>query len=200
MLTSTTLQTPFSGGRALRSWSAASRPVLNLNLLANARSVIPTALTGALIVALDQIVKVLLTSYLESQAGYQIWIVEPVVKLRLVHNSGFVFGLFADSVPTWLVSPVVLVAIGAILLVFTRQIESPGLATRIVFGLIFGGAIGNLIDRFRFGYVVDYVDFGWWPVFNIADAAINISIVAFVVLLLLGRVEKRPAAPSPFME
>ena len=200
MLTSTTLQTPFSGGRALRSWSAASRPVFNLNLLANARSVIPTALTGALIVALDQIVKALLTSYLESQAGYQIWIVEPVVKLRLVHNSGFVFGLFADSVPAWLVSPVVLVAIGAILLVFTRQIESPGLATRIVFGLIFGGAIGNLIDRFRFGYVVDYVDFGWWPVFNIADAVINISIVAFVVLLLLGRVEKRPAAPSPFME
>ena len=200
MLTSTKLQMPFSGGRALRSWSAASRLFLNPNLPANARAAVPTALTGALIVTLDQIVKTLLASYLESQAGYQVWIVEPVVKLRLVHNSGFVFGLFSDSAPAWLVSLVVVGAIGAILLVFTRQIESPSLATRIVFGLTFGGAIGNLIDRFRFGYVIDYVDFGWWPVFNIADSAINISIVAFVVLLLLGRVEKRPAAPSPFME
>ena len=137
---------------------------------------------------------------LQSQPGWQVWAIEPIVKLRLVHNSGFVFGLFSDSAPAWLVSLVVIAAIGAIALVFTRQIDSPSLPTRIVFGLTFGGAIGNLIDRFRLGYVIDYVDFGWWPVFNIADSAINISIVAFIVLLLLGRVETRSTTPSPFME
>lgn len=155
---------------------------------------------GTLIVTLDQIAKALLAPYLQSQPGWQVWMLEPIVKLRLVHNSGFVFGLFSDSAPAWVVSLVAIAAIGAILVVFTRQIESPSLPTRIVFGLTFGGAIGNLIDRFRLGYVIDYVDFGWWPVFNIADSAINISMVAFVVLLLLGRVERRSTTPSPFME
>ena len=168
-------------------------------MLTNAKAVFPTALAGILIASIDQVTKALLAPHLESQAGWQIWIVEPILKLRLVHNSGFVFGMFSGSVPPWLVSLVVVGAIAAILFVFTRQIQSPTLATRIVFGLTFGGALGNLIDRFRLGYVIDYVDFGWWPVFNIADSAINISIVAFVVLLFLGRVEKQPNVPSPFM-
>ena len=69
---------------------------------------------GALIVTLDQIVKALLAPYLQSQPGWQVWAIEPIVKLRLVHNSGFVFGLFSDSAPAWVVSLVVIGAIGAI--------------------------------------------------------------------------------------
>ncbi len=168
-------------------------------LLTNTKAALPTVLAGILVASLDQVAKALLAPYLESQTGGQIWVVEPVLKLRLVHNSGFVFGMFSGSVPPLLVSLVVMGAIGAILFVFARQIQSPTIATRVVFGLTFGGALGNLIDRFRLGYVIDYVDLGWWPVFNIADSAINISMIAFVVLLLLGRVEKQSSRPSPFM-
>lgn len=168
-------------------------------MLTNTKAALPTVLAGILVASLDQVAKALLAPYLESQTGGQIWVVEPVLKLRLVHNSGFVFGMFSGSVPPLLVSLVVMGAIGAILFVFARQIQSPTIATRVVFGLTFGGALGNLIDRFRLGYVIDYVDLGWWPVFNIADSAINISMIAFVVLLLLGRVEKQSSLPSPFM-
>ena len=168
-------------------------------LIAPIKSTLPSAAATIAIVALDQAVKALLTPYLESQSGWQVWLVEPIVKLRLVHNSGFVFGMLSGRSAPWIVSLVVIIAIVAILYVFTREIQYPTLSTRIVFGLTFGGALGNLIDRFRLGYVVDYVDLGWWPVFNIADASINISIVIFIVLLVLGRVEKQPNAPSPFM-
>ena len=159
----------------------------------------PTALAAILVTSIDQIIKALLPPYLESQIGWQTWVFEPIVKLRLVHNSGFVFGVLAGSVPQWFVSAVVMGAIATILFIFARQIRYPTVATRIVFGLTFGGAVGNLIDRFRLGYVIDYVDFGWWPVFNLADSAINISILMFVVLMFMGRVEKHPSAPSLFM-
>ncbi len=178
--------------------SAARHPRPSL-LIALTKSNLPSAAATIAIVSLDQVAKALLTPYLESQSGWQVWLVEPIVKLRLVHNSGFVFGMLSGRAAPWLVSLVVIVAIVAILYVFTREIQSPTLSTRIVFGLIFGGALGNLIDRSRLGYVVDYVDLGWWPVFNIADASINISIVIFIVLLVLGRVEKQPNVPSPFM-
>ncbi len=83
---------------------------------------------------------------------------------------------------------------------YSKQLQRPTLATRLVFGLTFGGAVGNLIDRFRFGHVVDYVDLGWWPVFNLADAAIDVSIALFVILLLAGRVEQRPNLTAPFTQ
>ena len=159
----------------------------------------PTALAAILVASVDQGIKAVLAPYLESQIGWQIWVFEPIVKLRLVHNSGFVFGVLSGSVPQWFVSAVVMGAIAAILFIFARQIQYPTVATRIVFGLTLGGAVGNLIDRFRLGYVIDYVDFGWWPVFNFADSAINIAILMFVVLMSMGRVQKHPSISSPFM-
>jgi signal peptidase II len=54
----------------------------------------------------------------------------------------------------------------------------------LTFGLMLGGTVGNLIDRLRLGYVTDFIDFGYWPAFNIADSAVTISVIAFVLLLL----------------
>jgi signal peptidase II len=66
----------------------------------------------------------------------------------------------------------------------------PGLSA--AFALIFGGAVGNLIDRLRFGKVVDFLDFYvgtlHWPAFNVADSAITVGISVFVLHLLLNRV------------
>jgi signal peptidase II len=66
-------------------------------------------------------------------------------------------------------------------------------------GLILGGAIGNVIDRLRFGHVVDFVDvhaFGWhWPAFNVADSAISVGAVILILEGFIGR-EKRPEAAS----
>ncbi|MFN8613009.1 MAG: signal peptidase II [Vulcanimicrobiota bacterium] len=57
----------------------------------------------------------------------------------------------------------------------------------LAYSLILGGAIGNLIDRGCYGYVVDFIDFHWWPVFNLADSAITIGISLLTLSILLGK-------------
>ena len=155
---------------------------------------------AVVVLLLDQVVKAILTEVLSDQEGLQIVIIDPFLKLRLVHNSGLLFGMFSGAAAPWVFTALVVTAMAALTWVYSQQLQRPTLAARLVFGLTFGGALGNLIDRFRFGYVVDYVEVGWWPVFNLADAAINISIVLFLVLLLVGRVERRPNLPSPFTQ
>ncbi len=160
----------------------------------------PTLAVAVGVGVLDQVLKAAISGYLLEQDGAQAWLIEPVLKLRLVHNSGLVFGMFSGAAAPWIFTGLVLSAIGALIWVYSKQLQRPTLATRLVFGLTFGGAIGNLIDRFRFGHVVDYMDLGWWPVFNLADAAIDVSIALFVILLLAGRVEQRPNLPAPFTQ
>jgi signal peptidase II len=99
--------------------------------------------------------------------------------LVLVWNRGVSFGLF-DSNSPW--GPVLLtvlaLAIAAGLVVWLRRAESRLAAAAI--GLVLGGAIGNVIDRVRFGAVVDFLDFhaaGYhWPAFNVADSAISVGV------------------------
>jgi signal peptidase II len=55
---------------------------------------------------------------------------------------------------------------------------------KIVLGLVLGGTIGNLIDRLHFGYVTDFIDFSFWPTFNIADSAVTIGAVIFAYRLI----------------
>ena len=77
-----------------------------------------------------------------------------------------------------------------------RVLPQSGWAGRLAVGLIFGGAVGNLIDRARFGAVVDFVDVYWrtwhWWIFNVADSAISVG----VVLLALRMLGDRPASPT----
>lgn len=65
-------------------------------------------------------------------------------------------------------------------------------APAVAHALILGGAIGNMIDRALYGYVVDFIDFHWWPVFNLADSAITIGIVLLAISMLLGKDEVAP--------
>lgn len=97
----------------------------------------------------------------------------------MVWNQGVSFGLFSNDSPygPWLLSGVALV-ISGFLTVWLRKAENRLIAAAL--GLVIGGAIGNVIDRLRFGAVADFLDFhlaGWhWPAFNIADAAIVIGV------------------------
>lgn len=100
--------------------------------------------------------------------------------LTPVWNRGVSFGLFAghqEWVP-WILS-LVAALIAAALYVWLRRARHPLLAAAL--GLVIGGALGNVIDRLRFGAVVDFLDFHFsgyhWPAFNIADAAISLGVV-----------------------
>ncbi len=121
-------------------------------------------------------------------------VLAPFMNIVLVLNRGVSFGMFA-SAPDWV--PWALVAmsvvIAAALAIWLRLATDRLLAAGL--GLVVGGALGNVIDRVRFGAVVDFLDLHWgghhWPAFNVADAAITLG----VVLLLLDALKTRPEKP-----
>ena len=73
-----------------------------------------------------------------------------------------------------------------VLLFYSVKIAKKSAIEKIAYGLILGGAIGNLIDRFRFGWVVDFLDFRIWPVFNVADSGITIGVILFAWIIIFG--------------
>jgi signal peptidase II len=97
------------------------------------------------------------------------------VRLRLVSNPGVSFGRLTDA------GDVVLVAVAALALGLVLALVIGPARYRLGLGLVLGGAVGNLIDRIRFGAVVDFLDVPWWPTFNVADVAI-VAGVAFLLL------------------
>ncbi len=113
----------------------------------------------------------------------------PFFNLVLVENRGISFGLFGGgTLPPSLLAAVAL-AVTLALVIWLRRVETRLLAAAI--GLVIGGALGNVIDRFRFGAVVDFLDFHWddfhWPAFNLADAAISVGVVVLLMdALLIG--------------
>ena len=120
----------------------------------------------------------------------------PMLSLTMVWNQGVTFGLFQQSGAwgAWLLAGIAVVVVAA-LVVWLHRAESALVATAL--GLIGGGAIGNVIDRLRFGAVVDFLHahaYGWsWYVFNVADAAI----VCGVAVLLLDGLRPRTRLQVP---
>ena len=146
---------------------------------------------AGVVVVLDQVVKLIVLDRLTP--GLPVVVVEGLVALTLVMNPGLAFGLLA-GVPTgwrWVVGLLSLLALGVLLRVALRILPSGGWREQSAIGLIFGGAVGNLIDRARFGAVVDFVDVHWrgwhWPAFNVADSAITIGVALLAMRLITER-------------
>ena len=100
-----------------------------------------------------------------------------IVRLRVVHNKGAAFGLFQGRVPF-------LIAVGFLFLVifiFWVSKARHSLGQKLCLGMILGGALSNLYDRIFLGYVIDYIDLGWWPVFNLSDTFITLGCI-FLIL------------------
>ena len=103
---------------------------------------------------------------------------EGFVRATYVLNTGSAFGLFPDQ--TLLLTLASLVGIG-VLLYFYRTHPADSFILRLSLGLMLGGAMGNLIDRVRLGHVVDFIDVGAWPVFNLADSAIVVGLIGLLL-------------------
>ena len=142
-------------------------------------------LIAAVVVIVDQYTKYLVkTHFLPDESRI---FIPHLLWLTYVQNQHGAFGLFGSH-------PLVLAALACIVLVsfflWYRQ-ERGGWGTHVAFALILGGAIGNILDRVRLGYVVDFFDLRWFPVFNVADSCITIG-----VCLLLLRMLRHEAAPK----
>jgi len=140
---------------------------------------------AAVVLVFDVITKVLVVAYVDE--GNPVEVIGDVVTLSLVRNPGAAFSMATGM--TWLLTIVaVCVVIGVIRIGSTLR----SLWWAIGLGMVLGGALGNLIDRFfrepgpMRGMVVDFVSVGWWPTFNVADSNIVCGAILLVVLTLFG--------------
>jgi len=157
-----------------------------------------TAILSGVIVALDQITKILVLSKFKLGESYVV--VENFFNLTFVKNFGAAFGFLAQSHPQFreifflVMPPLAMIVIGLLL----KSADSDDKVQVLALSSILGGAIGNYIDRLRFRYVVDFLDFHWfnqysWPAFNIADSAIVVGVMVLMVQMFF---ESRKAKAS----
>lgn len=136
------------------------------------------SLTVVIGVVLDQLSKLYIDSHFKLYES--VTVLENFFHITYIRNRGAAFGILSDSplrLPFFIF--VTLVAIVGILW-YLRQMQAGQKLSQLALGLILSGAIGNLIDRVRFGEVVDFIDVHWyshhWPAFNVADSAICIGV------------------------
>jgi len=129
----------------------------------------------AVIVFFDQLTKTVMKDMIAK--GQSIPLIENIFHLTLVHNKGSAFNIIKDgNIFLTIITIIVIVCI----IYSINKIKKEEYLLQVCFGLVMGGAFGNLIDRISYGYVIDFLDFRIWPVFNVADSAITISVLGFL--------------------
>lgn len=133
------------------------------------------------IIFLDQVSKSLATKFL--QLNTPVVIIKNFLNFTLVHNRGAAFGNFQNQLFF-----LILISIVAIWFISCNLRDKKNSAIfKLSLSLILAGAIGNLIDRLRFGFVIDFLDLRLWPVFNLADSAITIAALLLIWELLFRK-------------
>lgn len=149
-----------------------------------------TLVSGAVIV-IDQFTKKLIMAFLALHE--YIVVIDNFFNITHVLNPGGAFGLFATQ--SELVRKIVFLVLSSAVTLFIVWFYSRVARTHVFLSwglaLVFGGAVGNLIDRFRYGHVVDFLDFyigtAHWPAFNVADAAISTGMVILIYHVVLKK-------------
>jgi signal peptidase II len=158
------------------------------------------ALVGLVVLGLDQLTKALVLHYL--QPGDPVDVIGSLLRFQLIRNPGAAFSLGTGYTP---VISVVQITVAVVVVWLSRRLGSIGWT--VAFGLLFGGAVGNIIDRvFRepspfHGHVVDFLQLPHWAIFNVADMAVTTAAVLLVVQTLRGvhldgSRDQRPAGAS----
>ena len=144
-------------------------------------------LIAAVVIVLDQWTKQLATQNLELYRSHYVF---DWLNMTLAHNRGAAFSFLSDAGgwQRWLFS-ILAAAISVMLLVWMYRLPARERVSLWALALVLGGAIGNLIDRLRFGYVVDFIDAhladSHWPAFNIADSAISVGVALLIISMIL---------------
>jgi signal peptidase II len=142
------------------------------------------AVIAVCVFALDRLTKSLVSANVPF--GTEVSVIDHLVGITNVHNSGAAFGFAPAGAAIFLTASMV-VSIGLAVYV----VRHPGdLRTDAILGVVMGGTVGNGFDRLVFGTVTDFVNVHFWPVFNVADSAISLGVVA----ILAGYVLRKPDA------
>lgn len=146
------------------------------------------------IIALDQLTKELILREIgPGTAREPIEIIPGILQFRFVRNTGSAFGMFQGQ--SGVITVLAMAAVTFLAIYYFRKARNDHLVA-LALGLQLGGAIGNLVDRFRHGYVVDFIDFPRFPTFNVADSAITVGVALLMYALLFRDFEN----PDPARE
>ncbi len=156
-------------------------------------NIIVSVIQIALVILMDQLIKLQIGPYLASFPNSTTPLIENVVHLTYVENRGAAFGMLADH--RWVF--MILSCVGVAVLLGWLLVKPPkSLAIQYGMAFVIGGGIGNLIDRFRLGYVIDYIDLKFinFYVFNLADAFVCIGcfVIAIGLIIEMGKTKKAP--------
>lgn len=136
-------------------------------------------LLAIFVVICDQLLKFTLDYLLTP--GQSIPLIKNFFHITLVHNTGAAFGILKNQTTLFMILSILA---SLVIVYYIPKLGKKAVLTRLALALILGGAVGNLVDRVRLGYVIDFLDFRVWPVFNIADSAITIGAILFIIGLL----------------
>jgi len=136
----------------------------------------------SLVILADQLTKAYVVAHL---ALYDSWMpfdfLEPIFRFTHVHNTGAAFGLFPEGGALFLI---IALGVSVFILYYYYQLPKGTWLVRLALSLQLGGALGNVIDRVRQGYVGDFLHVEHWPVFNAADSCIVLGVVLLAVEML----------------
>ena len=134
--------------------------------------------TALLIIILDQLTKFFIKN--NFQLNQSIPIIKSILHLTYITNTGSAFGLFKGFNIFFILFSII---VFIVIFYYLKKIKENEKLLQFSIGLLLGGTIGNLIDRIFYGSVIDFIDFRIWPVFNVADSAVTISIILLIILL-----------------
>ena len=161
------------------------------------RWLVPT-ITAIIVLVADQLTKAWIVRTLGPDTMSQfIPIIGDSVRLAYSHNTGVAFSMFTGRSQILIFTSLAIIA-GAIYF-YATQLPNHRRLIQITLGLIMGGAFGNLTDRIRLGYVVDFIQVGWFPIFNLADSAISVGAALLMLQFVLDEIvhrRDRRALPS----
>jgi signal peptidase II len=134
---------------------------------------------AVIILALDQATKFLVVQYIPLHESWSLFpALAKIFKFTYITNTGAAFGMFPQLGGVFMVVAIMVIAA---IVIFYQHLPTGNFWVRTSLGLQLGGALGNLLDRITRGYVVDFVDIGFWPIFNLADLSIvfGVTILAY---------------------
>ena len=111
-------------------------------------------------------------------------VIDGIFHITRVHNTGAAFGILKGQTKFLLIIAILMLLF---IFIFRKEFIGESKLKATAFALIIGGALGNFIDRYTFGYVIDFFDFRVFPVFNIADSAITIALGLYIIQSIFGK-------------
>ena len=152
------------------------------------------AIFAGLIITVDQVTKAMVRSQLPLQEIWSPWAwLTPYARIVHWYNTGVAFGMFQGMNGVFIVLAII---VSIAILYYYPRVPRRDWALRLAMGMQLAGALGNLIDRVRYGHVIDFISIGNFAVFNVADASISVGVAILILAVWIQDMKKKKEATA----